>query len=107
MGTAQKRKKRRDPNKGSSEGGGLGFLRWFIPISLTLIGLLVGYKYAGAEDLRNSVYRPLFSEVAQVENALKQNTLTVDFPTATKTKLDTAGEMNRLPRALREKVQKS
>lgn len=77
-----------------------------IPV-LALLGLALTYKYQGSDDLRDHLYRPLYSEFSQIENAVQQNQMLVSFQTPTKESLESKGEMSRLPKALREKVQRA
>ncbi len=76
-----------------------------IPV-VAIVGLALTYKYHESEDLRNNLYRPLYAELTQVENGIQQNHMAVTFPTATKSGLEEKGELNRLPRELRNQVQR-
>jgi len=76
-----------------------------IPL-IAVIGLALTYKYHESEDLRNNLYRPLYAELSQIETAIQQNHMVVGFPTNTKAVLDEKGEINRLPRELRNQVQR-
>ena len=75
-----------------------------IPV-LAIIGLTLNYKYHESEDLRNNLYRPLYTELAQIENAIQQNRIELNFSTTVKSSLDEKGEINRLPKDLRGQVQ--
>lgn len=76
-----------------------------IPV-LAIIGLALTYKYHESEDLRNNLYRPLYSEFSQIENAIQQNHIVVSFSTTAKSGLEEKGEINRLPKDLRNQVQR-
>jgi hypothetical protein len=65
---------------------------------------LAGYKYNGAEDLRNTLYRPLYTELSQIESSLQQDVMLAQFTTNTKNTLEQSGEWNRLPRELRDSL---
>jgi len=77
-----------------------------IPV-LAIIGLGLNYKYHESEDLRNNLYRPLYAELTQIENGIEQNHMVVTFPTTTKSTLEEKGEINRLPKELRNQMERA
>ncbi len=83
-------------------------LRYVLGIPLlAIVGLALNYKYHESEDLRNSIYRPLYAELSQIQNAIQQNHMSVDFSAATKSQLEEKGELNRIPKQLREQVERA
>jgi hypothetical protein len=103
-GKARKRNKR---TEGSGAGKVSAIVKGLLAVLGTIIaalGLLAGYKYNGAEDLRNTLYRPLYSELSQVESTLQQDVMLAQFATNTKNTLEQSGEWNRLPKELRDSL---
>ncbi|MGA2902941.1 MAG: hypothetical protein ABSD98_03860 [Candidatus Korobacteraceae bacterium] len=110
VSSAKSRKKRQRQDKKRERGGGRtgsailkGLLAPGVIIAALL--LLATYKHNDADELRNTVYRPLYSELSEIQAALQQDVMLVQFATNTKNTLEQSGEWNRLPRTLRDSLQ--
>lgn len=80
------------------------FIKWLVGTAIAVVSLLAVYKYNGAEDLRNSIYRPLYSELSQVEQSLQQPTFVINIPSQSKSNLEATGDLNRIPEQLRQEI---
>ncbi len=65
-----------------------------------------GYKDAGAEDLRNKVYSPLFSEIPQVESSILQNRGAQPFASDVLNALKKSGDFYRIPKSIQGEVER-
>jgi hypothetical protein len=75
-----------------------------ITVALGLCGLLLTYKYTGADDLRNKVYSPLNAEFSKIEGALNANSMTQPFTSDALSSLKQSGDFYRMPKSLQREV---
>jgi len=97
---------KKDPATNGEKTGSRPAFKIGIPV-VAIIALVLTYKYQGSEDLRNNLYRPLYSEISQIRNAIQQNHIYVSFQTSVKSDLEDKGEINRLPMRLRNQVRQA
>lgn len=85
--------------------GGLSAITAVATVAIGACTLLLNYKYNGAEEQRKTLYRPLYTEVSKIEADLGQDALTINIFTNVEQELQQSGELGRLPKPLREKVE--
>jgi hypothetical protein len=106
-------KQRNQRQRDAKEPNGYARLRQRIPrielkaaltIFCALLGTFFTYKYSGAEDLRNKVYRPLSSDLEKMERSVRGNSTTSFFSGQAFTDLRQSGDFNRMPKSLQREL---
>ena len=75
-----------------------------VGVAIAATGLYLTYAYTGAEELRQQIYKPLYSEVAKVESAVAVSTLSTALDQSTFKSLRSSGNLERLPEDILDKL---
>lgn len=75
-----------------------------LTLVLSFIVAYEAYKNTGADDLRNKIYSPLFSEVSQVEASVLSNSVTRPFTSDFLNSIKQSGDFYRMPKSLQGEV---
>jgi len=75
-------------------------------IILTLLGLCLTYKYTGADDLRNKVYRPINADLEKLQGAVSANSVNRLFYGDALNALKESGDFYRIPKSLQTDISK-
>ncbi len=81
--------------------------KWIAGVSVSVVlgacGLYLTYSYTGAEVLR-TIYQPLYSEILANEGSMGGNLMTPQFTRATLDSLQRTGDLERVPKPLRDQM---
>jgi hypothetical protein len=81
-------------------------LKVALGIFISLLGLALTYKYAGADDLRNKVYSPINADLEKMEGSVRGNSMTNFFSGNSLGALKQSGDFYRMPKSLQREISK-